>query len=179
VAKLVARLLATAALWVRIQTSLKNNWRRKHRSGQHTLARPKNIIPKNSNILRLKLHMFLESVLFLYLFKKFNNLQFWLIKLPTSCWAKSKVQKWYRKTTSMNMRTTGIGTQYLLMNIVNYRTQPEAPRIPESLIFLDRKWCCSLVDGAGEVVYDTFVAPLEPVTDYRTRVRCPLITLCV
>jgi hypothetical protein len=42
------------------------------------------------------------------------------------------------------------------------------------VIFL--KWCCSLVDGAGEVVYDTFVAPLEPVTDYRTRVRClPLV----
>jgi hypothetical protein len=56
------------------------------------------------------------------------------------------------------------------MNIVSHRTQPEAPRIPESLIFL--KWLCSLVDVAGEVVYDTFVAPLEPVTDYRTRVRC-------
>lgn len=28
----------------------------------------------------------------------------------------------------------------------------------------------SLVDGAGAVVYDTFVAPLESVTDYRTRV---------
>jgi hypothetical protein len=41
VAKLVARLLATAALWVR--TSLKNTGRHKQRSGQHTLARQKNI----------------------------------------------------------------------------------------------------------------------------------------
>jgi hypothetical protein len=32
-------------------------------------------------------------------------------------------------------------------------------------------YCFSLVDGAGAVIYDTFVAPLEPVTDYRTRVR--------
>jgi hypothetical protein len=39
VAKLVARLLATAALWVRIQTSLKiQNGRHKHRSGEHTPA---------------------------------------------------------------------------------------------------------------------------------------------
>ncbi len=42
VAKLVARLLATAALWVRIPTSLKiENGRPKHRSGQNNLARPK------------------------------------------------------------------------------------------------------------------------------------------
>ncbi len=41
-AKLVARLLATAALWVQIQTSLKiQNGRPKHRNGQHNLARPK------------------------------------------------------------------------------------------------------------------------------------------
>jgi hypothetical protein len=42
--KLVARLLATAALWVRIQASLKNaKWATysKRRSGQHTLARQK------------------------------------------------------------------------------------------------------------------------------------------
>jgi|LakMenEpi03Aug12_release.lakeMendotaPanAssembly.Ray.scaffolds.fasta_scaffold3773286_1 hypothetical protein len=40
VAKLVARLLATAAaLWVRIQTSLKNT--EDQRSDQHTLALPK------------------------------------------------------------------------------------------------------------------------------------------
>jgi hypothetical protein len=37
IAKLVARLLATAALWVRMQTSLKNtNGRHKQRSGQHS-----------------------------------------------------------------------------------------------------------------------------------------------
>ncbi len=43
-AKLVERLLATAAaLWVRIQTSLKKlNERYKRRSGQHTLASQKN-----------------------------------------------------------------------------------------------------------------------------------------
>ncbi len=46
-AKLLARLLATAALWVRIQTSLKNtNGRNKQRSGQYTLARQKNIQKK-------------------------------------------------------------------------------------------------------------------------------------
>jgi hypothetical protein len=40
VAKLVARLLAAAALWVRIQTALKNkNGRHKQRSGHHILAR--------------------------------------------------------------------------------------------------------------------------------------------
>ncbi len=39
----VARLLAKAALWVRIQTSLKNTkWKTYKRSG-HTLARPKNL----------------------------------------------------------------------------------------------------------------------------------------
>jgi hypothetical protein len=37
VAKLVARLLATAALWDRIRTSLKNV-QNKQRNGQHTLA---------------------------------------------------------------------------------------------------------------------------------------------
>jgi hypothetical protein len=42
-----ARLLATAALWVRIETSLKiKNGRYKQRSGQHTLARQKNIHKK-------------------------------------------------------------------------------------------------------------------------------------
>jgi hypothetical protein len=43
VAKLVARLLATAALWARIQTSLKNTkiGRHKQRSWQLTLARQK------------------------------------------------------------------------------------------------------------------------------------------
>jgi hypothetical protein len=51
VAKLVARLLAAAAPWARIQTSLKNtqNGRHKQRSGQHTLARLKN---KNKNFAR-------------------------------------------------------------------------------------------------------------------------------
>jgi hypothetical protein len=39
VSKLVARMLATAALWVRIQTSLKNV-RHTQRSGQHTLGTP-------------------------------------------------------------------------------------------------------------------------------------------
>jgi hypothetical protein len=40
-AKLVVHLLATAALWVRIQTSFKiQNGRRKQRSGQHTLLVP-------------------------------------------------------------------------------------------------------------------------------------------
>jgi hypothetical protein len=40
--------LATAALWVRIQTSLKNkNGRHKQRSGQHTLARKKKTLQKN------------------------------------------------------------------------------------------------------------------------------------
>ncbi len=40
VAKLVAQLLATAALWVRIRTSPKNtNGRHKQRSKQHNLAR--------------------------------------------------------------------------------------------------------------------------------------------
>ena len=40
---MVARLAANAALWVRIQTSLKNiqNGRHRKRSGQHTLAREK------------------------------------------------------------------------------------------------------------------------------------------
>jgi hypothetical protein len=48
VAKLVARLLVTAALWVRIQTSLKKYkmGEKRHRSGQHTLARQKKIIKK-------------------------------------------------------------------------------------------------------------------------------------
>ncbi len=41
VAKLVARLLATAALWVRIQISKIQNGRHKQRGGQHTLARQK------------------------------------------------------------------------------------------------------------------------------------------
>ncbi len=36
--------LATVALWIRIQTSLKNTiGRHKHRGGLHTLARPKNM----------------------------------------------------------------------------------------------------------------------------------------
>ncbi len=40
--QLVARLLAAAALWVRIQTSLKiQNGRHKQRSGQHTIVRQK------------------------------------------------------------------------------------------------------------------------------------------
>jgi hypothetical protein len=44
-AKLLARLLATAALWVRIQqTYLKNTkGRHKQKNGQHTQARQKNI----------------------------------------------------------------------------------------------------------------------------------------
>ncbi len=43
-AKLAVHLLATAALWARIQTSPKNTkWRHKQRSGQHTLTRKKNI----------------------------------------------------------------------------------------------------------------------------------------
>jgi hypothetical protein len=47
VAKSVARQLATAALWVRIQISLKIiNGRHKRRSGQHTLALQKNIQKK-------------------------------------------------------------------------------------------------------------------------------------
>ncbi len=41
VAELVARLSATAALWVRNQTPLKKNERHEQRSGQHTLARQK------------------------------------------------------------------------------------------------------------------------------------------
>jgi hypothetical protein len=43
VAKLIAPLLATEALWARIQTSLKNTkWRQKwQRGGKHTLARQK------------------------------------------------------------------------------------------------------------------------------------------
>jgi hypothetical protein len=42
VAKLVARLLATAALWVRVQISLKKIHKgHKQKSGQHTLARQK------------------------------------------------------------------------------------------------------------------------------------------
>jgi len=45
VVKLVSRLAVTAALWVRIQTSLKNIQNGRHRkwSGHHTLARKKNI----------------------------------------------------------------------------------------------------------------------------------------
>jgi hypothetical protein len=46
VAKLVARPLATAALWVRIQTSLKNAKLATQRSGQNTLARQKNLQKK-------------------------------------------------------------------------------------------------------------------------------------
>ncbi len=45
VAKLIAHLLATATLWVRIQTFIKND-RHMQRSGQHTLARQK-IYKKN------------------------------------------------------------------------------------------------------------------------------------
>ncbi len=53
-AKLVAHLLATAALWVRIQTSLeKLNWLHKQRSGKHTLARKK-INNKKRILLQLK-----------------------------------------------------------------------------------------------------------------------------
>ncbi len=52
VAKSVAHQLATAALWVRIQTSLKKiiNGRHKQRSGLHTLARQK-IIEKKTIII--------------------------------------------------------------------------------------------------------------------------------
>jgi hypothetical protein len=39
VAKLVARLLATAALWVRIQTSQKYKMNNNQRNGQNNLAR--------------------------------------------------------------------------------------------------------------------------------------------
>jgi hypothetical protein len=43
--------LATAALWARIKTSLKNTkWRHMQRSGQHTLARQKNNIKKNVDL---------------------------------------------------------------------------------------------------------------------------------
>jgi hypothetical protein len=56
VAKSVACQLATAALSVRIQTSLLNR-RHKQRSGRHTLARQKNIeksISSNSAVLRIR-----------------------------------------------------------------------------------------------------------------------------
>jgi hypothetical protein len=44
VAKLLAHLLATAALWVRIQTCIKyTKWAKMQRSGQHTITRQKNI----------------------------------------------------------------------------------------------------------------------------------------
>jgi hypothetical protein len=48
VAKLVARLLATAGLWIRIKTSLKKYKIGGHKetNGQHTLARQKNIYKK-------------------------------------------------------------------------------------------------------------------------------------
>jgi hypothetical protein len=56
-AKLVARLLATAALWVRFQTSLKNTkGRHKQRIGQHTVARQK--IYKNNYYLLLEICYF-------------------------------------------------------------------------------------------------------------------------
>ncbi len=50
VAKLVARLLATAAVLVRIQTSLKNKkiGRHKQRGGQRTVARQKSIQKKDN-----------------------------------------------------------------------------------------------------------------------------------
>jgi hypothetical protein len=42
VAKLVVRLLATAALWIQVKTSLKiQNGRNMQKSGQHTKARQK------------------------------------------------------------------------------------------------------------------------------------------
>ncbi len=47
---MVARLLATAALWVRIKTSLKNTKWATQRSGHHTLACQKNIRKKISKI---------------------------------------------------------------------------------------------------------------------------------
>ncbi len=50
VTKLVARLLTTAALWVRIQTPLKSeHWATygKRRSDQHTLARQKIFLKNN------------------------------------------------------------------------------------------------------------------------------------
>ncbi len=51
VAKLVSRLLATAALWVLIQTSLKiQNGPHKHRNGQHTLVRQKNLQKRDCTI---------------------------------------------------------------------------------------------------------------------------------
>ncbi len=45
---LIARMLATAAIWVRIQTFLKNKWatRLKQRIGQHSLARQMNVQKK-------------------------------------------------------------------------------------------------------------------------------------
>jgi hypothetical protein len=47
VAKLVARLLATAALWVRIQTSLKNtNWAKQRGAWPKHSSLPKNICIK-------------------------------------------------------------------------------------------------------------------------------------
>jgi hypothetical protein len=54
VAKLVAQLNATAALWVRIQTTPKKytNGRHKQRSGKHTLAFHKYIQKKYSRINR-------------------------------------------------------------------------------------------------------------------------------
>ncbi len=45
-AKLVAHRLATAALWVRIHPNIQNG-RHKHRNGQHSLLRQKNIRKKN------------------------------------------------------------------------------------------------------------------------------------
>ncbi len=63
-AKFVARLLATAGLWVRIQTSLKiQNRRHKQRSGQHTLqnktlhtpTRTSPTEPDNDNLVFLKM----------------------------------------------------------------------------------------------------------------------------
>jgi hypothetical protein len=51
---MVVHLLVPAALWVRIQTSLKKqNRRHKQRSGQHTLARQKNIQKKLKNKLTI------------------------------------------------------------------------------------------------------------------------------
>jgi hypothetical protein len=58
IAKLVARLLATTALWVRIQTSSETQkWATKQRSAQHTLFRLKNNTQKNCSTRRgNKLH---------------------------------------------------------------------------------------------------------------------------
>jgi hypothetical protein len=65
VAKLVARLLATTALWIRIPTSKIQNGKHKQRSGQHSLACQK--ISSQLSIVDIQFKGVLDKIMSCYL----------------------------------------------------------------------------------------------------------------